>query len=64
MTDSSDRLEREAAKPQNVAVPGLSVGRHSLRDQIEMDKYLARKRAKYSKLGGIRMMKSSPPPMG
>jgi len=61
---SEDRLEREAAKPQSVSVPGLSVSRHTLRDQIALDKYLARKRAARSKLGGIKMLKTSPPPMG
>jgi hypothetical protein len=64
MSDSSEQLEREARKPQSVSIPGLSVGRHSLRDQIELDKHLARKRTAQSKLGGIRMMKTSPPPTG
>ena len=64
MSDTTEQLEREARKPQSVSVPGLSVGRHGLQDQIALDKHLARKRAARSKLGGIRMMKSCPPPMG
>jgi len=56
-----ETLAKQALQPQSVAVPGLSVTRHSLSDQIELDKYLARKRAAASRSLPIRIGKLRPP---
>jgi len=61
---TNEDLAREAAKPQSVTIPGLSVTRRSLSDQIAMDRYLAKKKAAKKRLGGIRLIRTSPPSMG
>lgn len=62
--DLTEQILKDASRPQSVSTPGLTVTRHNLRDLIEMDKHLTRKRAARSKLGGIKMVRSCPPPMG
>lgn len=62
MTDSiEDAIERNALGPQSSSHDGESVSRHSLREQIAADRYLASKRAATGKGPGIRMFKICPP---
>lgn len=66
MTDAAD-LEQamidNAAGPQSAALDGQSATAHNLRDQIELDKYLASKAAARAKKPGFRFSKFTPPGM-
>lgn len=58
--DLANKIKETAASPAEAAVDGQSVKQHSLRDQIEADRYLSSKEA--SKKGlGLRMTKVVPP---
>jgi len=62
MADQLDNTIREnAAGPKRAAGDSGSVEQHSLRDQIEADRYLASKEAAKSKGLGIRVRKLVPP---
>jgi len=60
-----DELEQaikdNAAGPARAAVDGQSVEQHSLRDQIEADRYLASKEAVRRKDRGLRITRLIPP---
>ena len=56
-----DAIAENAAGPAKAAVDGQSVEQHSLKDQIEADRYLASKRASRGRGLGVRLVKLSPP---
>ncbi|MEX2670917.1 MAG: hypothetical protein WD294_02280 [Phycisphaeraceae bacterium] len=61
MTDNLDNTIRENAEgPAEASVDGQTVRQHSLRDQINVDRYLASKRAARAGLG-VRLTKVIPP---
>ena len=45
MTERDTRLEEIALQPKVVEVDGQRMENHSLKDQIELDRYLASKKA-------------------
>ena len=54
-----DPLKKKADQPKSAEVDGQKVEQHSLKDQIEMDRYLASKKATRSGRGfRITKMKS------
>jgi hypothetical protein len=59
----SEAIEQNALGPSSVANGSQSVSQHSLRDQIEADRYLATKTAASSerKGFGIRLQRIKPP---
>ncbi|MFA4987513.1 MAG: hypothetical protein WC712_13100 [Candidatus Brocadiia bacterium] len=59
--DEKDRIEERAAEPASVEIDGQKVTQHSLKDQIEADKYLAAKEAAKSRKLGVRLVKIIPP---
>ena len=63
-----DELEQaikdNASGPAKAAVDGQSVEQHSLRDQIEADRYLASKEAVRRKDRGLRITRLLPPGAG
>ncbi len=63
MSEELDNTIRENADgPKSATVDGQSVSQHSLRDQIEADRYLQSKKAMKGKgLGGIKRVRTSPP---
>lgn len=54
-------IKDNAAGPAKAAVDGQSVEQHSLRDQIEADRYLASKEAVRRKDRGLRLTRLIPP---
>lgn len=56
----SERIEDNAKAPQSYSADGESATQHSLKDQIEVDRYLKGERAKRRGLG-IRAVKLVPP---
>jgi len=54
-------IKDNAAGPSKAAVDGQSVEQHSLRDQIEADRYLASKEAVRRKDRGLRITRLIPP---
>jgi len=56
-----DVIKSNAEGPASAEVDGQKVTQHSLKDQIEADKYLAAKEAAKSKKLGIRLVKIIPP---
>ena len=54
-------IKENAAGPAKAAVDGQSVEQHSLRDQIEADRYLAGKEATRKKGLGVKLVKLEPP---
>ena len=61
MPENLDNTIRENAEgPAEASVDGQTVRQHSLRDQINVDRYLASKRAARTGLG-VRMTKVIPP---
>ncbi|MBX3404399.1 MAG: hypothetical protein KF699_13390 [Phycisphaeraceae bacterium] len=63
-TDSSsddDALRESAKQPAKVSVDGQSVEQHSLKDQIEADRYLASKDAARKPGLGVKFAKIVPP---
>lgn len=56
---ADDTLKDKANQPKSVEIDGQKVEQHSLKDQIEMDRYLASKKATRSGRGfRITKMKS------
>ena len=56
MSDLSEQIASESAKPASVSNDGVSVSRRSLSEQIEADKYLASKAATASPAAAFRAM--------
>ena len=48
---ADDTLKDKANQPKSVEIDGQKVEQHSLKDQIEMDRYLASKKAPRSGRG-------------
>lgn len=57
-------IKDNAAGPARAAVDGQSVEQHSLRDQIDADRYLASKEAVRRKDRGLRITRLIPPGAG
>ena len=57
----TDAIEQAAQEPKRVKGDMGEVEAHSLRDQIEADRYLASKRAARKTGGGLRFTKLIPP---
>lgn len=58
----SDAIETAAKSPKRVRTDAGEVENHSLRDQIEADRYLAAKAATKSKSRGLRFNQITPTP--
>jgi hypothetical protein len=58
--DLSDQIEQNASGPREARGDSGGMTQHSLRDQIEADKYLAAKRALRCNPLGIRTVRLSP----
>lgn len=54
-------IEENAKAPKRVSGDAGSVEQHSLKDQIEADKFLESKKASRAKGLGIKLVKLSPP---
>ncbi len=59
--DLKEVIKQSAEGPESAESDGVRVKQHSLRDQIEADKYLAAKETVQSKRLGIRLVKIVPP---
>lgn len=59
--DLGDEIETNASGPKRVKGDQGEVEQHSLKDQIEADRYLASKRAMSTKRRGVRFSKIVPP---
>ena len=57
MTERDTRLEEIALQPKVVEVDGQRMENHSLKDQIELDRYLASKKATQGRTRGFRVSK-------
>lgn len=57
MTEHDTRLEEIALQPKVVEVDGQRMENHSLKDQIELDRYLASKKATHGRARGFRVSK-------
>lgn len=57
MTASDERLATLASQPKVVEVDGQRMENHSLKDQIELDRYLASKQATQGRARGFRVSK-------
>ena len=64
MSDESqtieDAIEENAAGPRKASSDSVSVEQHSLKDQIEADKYLQSKKAAAKKGLGVKLSKLAP----
>jgi len=56
----SDNLESNASDPKSAAADGVSASQHSLREQIEADRYLKERGNRSKSSLPIRMMKVKP----
>lgn len=56
-----DNIRDNASGPSEFTVDDQTVRQHSLRDQVEADRYLANKAAAKSKRLGIRRHRAKPP---
>ena len=54
-------IRRNAEGPESAEADGVRVKQHPLRDQIEVDKHLARKRAGANPAGALKRVKIVPP---
>lgn len=61
MSDLAQQIEENAAGPAEATVDNQTVRRHSLRDQIEADRYLASKAATRKSGLGIKRTRAVPP---
>lgn len=52
-------IRENVAGPKSVEIDGQKVEQHSLKDQMEVDKYLASKKAMKSRNSGLRITKMS-----
>jgi len=59
-SDLENAIEENAGGPKKASGDSGSVEQHSLKDQIEADKYLASKQAARAKGLGIKLAKISP----
>jgi len=59
--DLKDAIKEAAQNPESAEADGVRVKQHSLKDQIEADKYLAAKETARSNRLGIRLVKIVPP---
>ena len=59
--DLDSTIRENAAGPKRASGDSGSVEQHSLKDQLEADRYLASKKAAQSKGLGIRLSKLVPP---
>lgn len=59
--DLSDRIAEVAQGPAQASDAAGSMQQHNPKDLIEVDKYLAQKKAARRKLGGLRIFKFRPP---
>lgn len=59
--DLKDVIQQNAEGPESAEVDGVRTKQHSLRDQIEADKYLAGKTSAQAGGMGFRFVKLSPP---
>ncbi|QDU39685.1 hypothetical protein Mal4_40310 [Maioricimonas rarisocia] len=59
--DLDDAIQQNAEGPAEARGDSGSVRQHSLKDQIEADRYLAAKRAARAKRLGLRLSKLVPP---
>ena len=59
--DLEDKIRENAQGPAKASGDAGSVVQHSMRDQIEADRYLASKQAAKSKSRGLRFTKLVPP---
>ena len=57
MTERDTRLEEIALQPKGVEVDGQRMENHSLKDQIELDRYLASKKVTQGRARGFRVSK-------
>jgi hypothetical protein len=55
--EQQNTIEQNAAEPKRVRGDSGEVEQHSLKDQIEADRYLASKKAAAKGLGGVRISK-------
>lgn len=60
-TPTEQAIEQNAQGPKKAQGDAGSVEQHNLLDQIEVDRYLAAKRAMLSKSKGLRLTKLVPP---
>ena len=61
MTETLENsILQNAAGPRKASADGVVVEQHSLKDQIEADRYLESKKASRGKGLGIRLIKLSP----
>lgn len=58
--DETIDIEQAAIDPRQVAVDGVQVSAHPLKDLIEADKYLAAKKSAKSRKHGFRIAKIHP----
>lgn len=61
MSDIGDNLETNAQKPKSVLVDGTQVTQHSLKDQIEADKYVEGVASIKRSNRGLNLTKLKPP---
>jgi len=62
--DLSNSIAESAKQPKSASGDAGSVEQHSLKDQIEADRYLASKAAAKAKGLGVKMTKVVPPGAG
>jgi len=61
VTDTlEDMIQQNAAGPRKASADGVVVEQHSLKDQIEADRYLESKKAARAKGLGIKLIRISP----
>ena len=61
MADLAPDIEQNAQGPKSATVDGESATAHSLREQIEADRYLKSEAAAKSKKRGLNLQKLKPP---
>ena len=54
-----EAIVRSASGPKSAQVDGQRVEQHSLSDLVQADRYLASKRAKHGRYGGLRFTRMS-----
>lgn len=59
--DLAAEIEASAEGPKHVAVDGLAVDQHPLKDMIDADRYLASKANATKRKRGLNLAKLSPP---
>ena len=59
MNENDKKLRENMNSPKSAEVDGQRVEQHSLKDQIEADRYLASKKAVKSRTSGLKFTKMS-----